>query len=261
MRALGARDAARNGSGQQHLVLQDIGGQVPGGVNLSTTHKFISNAGLASAMKAYVDGYHTRQRAGAPVIIAIGTNNDLTVDTAAGRTWAMNVVNPVRAYAARYPQITIAGANDIEPGFRAGVAETRAWLSGYLAGTHAPFVFNGSADGCSWHVPDVGCSNGWHATDLAGLAGALAPSRIVALPQVYNSEMAAQWALISRTAVLHHRPALRIVGPLTENVACGSDPNCPTMPSARAWQLLWQGLGRHHVRPASLPVQIDLDVR
>jgi hypothetical protein len=260
MRALGMQDAARNPGSTRHMVLMDIGGQVHNGVHLSTTRDFVSYRSLVSAMNAYVDGYHARMRSNAPVVIAIGTNNDLAVSTSSGRAWALQVVNPIRRHAERYPLMTIAGANDIEPGFRAGPAETRAWLNAYLASTTAPFIFNGSADGCSWRHSASLCNSGWTSRDLIGFAGAYAPSRTTALPQIYNDFMAGQWAQLARGAAKGHHP-LRIVGVLTENVACGNDPYCPTMPSWQAYRHLYASMRRVHQAPAELPYQVDLDVR
>jgi hypothetical protein len=157
--------------------------------------------------------------------------------------------------------ITVAGANDIEPGFRASPGETQAWLNGYLASTTAPFVFNGSADGCSAEHTLSDCNSGWSSRDIVRFAGVMAPERTLVLPQVYNDTMAAQWSQLARAAVAAgHRP-LQIVGPLTENQACAGDPSCPTMPSWQAYRRLMAGLRRMHVAPASLPYQVDLDVR
>jgi hypothetical protein len=261
MSYLGGLDARRNPSGIGHLVLLDIGGQVRNGVLLSATRRFLSYRGLVRAVVAYAGGYHGRQRHNAPVTIAVGTNNDLYTSRRAGHIWATRVVNPVRAATRRYRGITIAGADDMEPGFRAGPRATLGWLHGYLRSTQAPFVFNGSADGCSRRRPGSRCAHRWSARVLARLAGAAAPSRIVALPQIYNSAMAGQWAQIARTAKLVHRKPLRILGPLTEQAACGRDPSCPSMPSPRAWRLLRAQLHHARLHPVSLPVQVDLDVR
>lgn len=261
MHALGAADAARNPRGMTHLVLLDIGGQVRRGVRLSVVNRFVTYRALVAAVAAYARGYHVRQRRNAPVTIAVGTNNDLYATARAGRLWAVRVVNRLRRATAHLRGVTIAGADDIEPGFRAGPRRTRAWLRAYLRSTRAPFVFNGSADGCSTRTPGARCNHGWNAHALATLAGGAAPSRIVAIPQIYNHDMARQWAQISRTAKLDRRRALRILGPLTEQAACGHDPNCPSMPSPRAWRLLHRQLRRVGMRPRSLPVQVDLDVR
>jgi hypothetical protein len=260
MRRLGATDARRNPAGMGHLVLLDIGGQTRRGVRLSIIGRFVSYPDLVRAVNAYVAGYHSRQRGNAPVTVSLGTNNDLYTSAQAGRLWANQVVDPVRAAARRYPNITVAGADDIEPGFAAGPRATKRWLHAYLRHTDAPFVFNGSADGCSWTRPFSHCNRGWTARTLARLAGAAAPKRILALPQIYNRQMAGQWAQISRTARRVHHRELNIVGPLTEQRACGRNPACPSMPSHSAWWLLHHKLHAVGLRPRSLPLQVDLDI-
>jgi hypothetical protein len=157
--------------------------------------------------------------------------------------------------------MTIAGANDIEPGFSANAPSTRGWLRGFLAATQAPFIFNGSADGCFIGHSRTGCGSGWSPMDLVQLAGAMAPSRTTVLPQIYNTTMAKQWARLTLLARLRGLPQLDILGPLTENAACGNDPTCPTMPSSQAWRVLWNALHVLHIGPNSMPVQVDLNVR
>jgi hypothetical protein len=260
MRRLGEADARRNQGGMAHLVLLDIGGQGRHGVFLSIVDRFVSYPALVRAIDAYIAGYGSRQHAKAPVTISLGTNNDLYTSANAGRLWARKVVNPVRATARRYPDITVAGANDIEPGFSAGPWATKQWLHGYLRNTPAPFVFNGSADGCSWKRPASHCNRGWTAATLAALAGGVAPRRTLVLPQIYNWQMAGQWAQISRTAVRTRHTRLHIVGPLTEERACGRKPACPSMPSRAAWQLLHYKLHSVGLLPSALPVRVDLDV-
>jgi hypothetical protein len=261
MHALGAADARRNPAGRTHLVLLDVGGQVRTGVRQSVVNRYVSYRSLARAVSSYAAGYHSRQHRHAPVTIAIGTNNDLYTTRHSGRLWATRVVNPVRRATKRYRGVTIAGADDIEPGFRAGPGHTRAWLRGYLRSTRAPFVFNGSADGCSARHARSHCNHGWTARTLALLAGGAAPHRIVALPQIYNHAMAGQWAQISRTARLDRRHPLRILGPLTEQAACGRQRYCPSMPSRSAWRLLHHQLRIAGIPARTLPVQVDLDVR
>lgn len=259
MRALGRRDASQNTGRQQHVVLLDIGGQLGHGVLLSTTPHFVSYSGLSRAVIAYVRGYHSAQRRGAPVTVAIGTNNDLQTSARTGRIWARQVVQPVHRAARHYRGIVVAGASDIEPGFRVGPRGTQAWVRGFLRATRTPLIFNGSADGCSPASPFSRCAHGWTAGDLAWVAGAAAPRRISALPQVYNYTMADQWAMISLTAVRDGHRALRFHGPLTENAACRGEKNCPTMGSLRAWRALRNSLSL--LGPVSLPARTDLDVR
>ncbi|MGN6609530.1 MAG: fibronectin type III domain-containing protein, partial [Jatrophihabitans sp.] len=236
LRAMGATDAGYNPSGHRYLVLQDIGAQANGGVILSATTKWISYASLVSALEAYVDGYASTQKVSAPMLLAIGTNNDGMVSSAQGAIWADQVVDPVRAYAAKYTNITVAGADDIEPGFSATVSASRAWLTGYLGATTAQFVFNGSADGCPTSSGTV-CNNGWHTTDLNWLSGGAAPTRILGLPQIYNTAMPKQWHVISAAA-----QRIAFAGPLTEWTACDQAGGCSSASNVNAWQWLFSAI-------------------
>jgi hypothetical protein len=264
MRSEGATDAYYNPSGHGYLILLDIGGQdeYDGGVVLSATTRFVTYADLVADLKAYVDGYHSKQRASAPVTIAIGTNNDMDVSYGSGKSWAAKVVGPVAAYTRRhYSGITIAGANDIEPGFRAGYLATRQWLSGYLANTHAPFVFNGSADGCSWTAISQGCNNGWRMSGLYYLAAGAAPARMLNLPQIYNTTMAAQWKYISLTGVASGQPRINFGGPLTEWTACDQTNSCGSLTGHTAWTTMWNNLqSDSRLKVASLPYSTDLRI-
>jgi hypothetical protein len=263
MRAEGAADATANPSGHGYLVLLDIGGQdqVNGGVILSATTRFISYGDLVRDVNAYLDGYHSKQRSSAPVTVAIGTNNDIDVSAASGKVWATKVINPVRSYAARYTGIRIAGANDIEPGFRATYTQTKSWMSGYLAGTTAPFVFNGSADGCAWTVINRGCNNGWTMSGLYYLAAGAAPVRMLNLPQIYNTTMAGQWKYISLTGIAAGQPRIRFGGPLTEWTACAQTNSCGSLTGKTAWSVMWTNLqSDSRLKVSSLPYSTDLRI-
>ena len=263
MRAEGATDAYYNPSGHGYLVLLDIGGQdqYDGGVVLSAGVRFVTYRDLVACLKAYVDGYHSKQKASAPVTIAIGTNNDMDVSWASGRTWARQVVQPVVSYARRYPGITISGANDIEPGFRASYSQTKSWLNGYLASTDAPFVFNGSADGCSWTSTNAGCNNGWRMSGLYHLTAGAAPVRMLNLPQIYNTTMAAQWKYISLTGLSSGSPRINFGGTLTEWTACNQAHSCGSLTGRSAWQTMWSNLqSDNRLKVASLPYATDLRI-
>lgn len=263
MRAEGATDASFNPSGHGYLVLLDIGGQdqLDGGVVLSATTRFVSYTDLVADLKAYVDGYASKQRASAPATIAIGTNNDMDVSAASGKAWATLVVNPVASYARKYLGITIAGANDIEPGFRASYSATKNWLTGYLAATKAPFVFNGSADGCSWTLVNRGCNNGWNMAGLYYLAAGAAPVRMLNLPQIYNTTMAAQWKYISLTGVTAKHPKINFGGTLTEWTACDQTNSCGSLTGHTAWSALWKNLQSDlRLKVPSLPYSTDLRI-
>jgi hypothetical protein len=264
MRNEGATDAYYNPSGHGYLILLDIGGQdqYDGGVVLSATTRFVSYGDLVADLKAYVDGYHSKQKPSAPVTIAMGTNNDMDVSSASGKAWATQVVNPVASYIrGRYTGITIAGANDIEPGFRASYSATKAWMTGYLGATTAPFVFNGSADGCSWTNVNAGCNNGWNMSGLYYLAAGAAPIRTLNLPQIYNTTMAAQWKYISLTGVNARQPRINFGGPLTEWTACSQTNSCGSLTGHSAWSSMWSNLqSDSRLKVASLPYSTDLRI-
>jgi hypothetical protein len=263
MKAEGAADATANPSGHGYLVLLDIGGQdeTDHGVVLSAGVRFVSYANLVKDIDAYVDGYASKQRPSAPITIALGTNNDMDVTKASGADWANTIVDPVVAHAAAYTGITIAGANDIEPGFRGTYAQSKAWLLGYLGATKAPFVFNGSADGCSWTQSGRGCNNGWTMAGLDYLSGGAAPVRIIDLPQVYNDTMAAQWKYISLTGVAAGLPKIDFGGALTEWTACRQAGSCGSLTGTSAWTQVWGQLQSvPALKVASLPYSTDLRI-
>jgi hypothetical protein len=194
-------------------------------------------------------------------MIAIGTNNDMDVTAAAGAGWADRVVDPLVAYARGFTGITVAGANDIEPGFRGSYTSTRSWLNGYLNATSAPFVFNGSADGCAWTATNRGCNNGWTMAGLYNLAAGAAPTRTINLPQVYNTTMAAQWKYISLTGVNASKPRINFGGALTEWTACDQANSCYSMTGREAWSELWRQLqSSTHLKVGSLPYSTDLRI-
>lgn len=252
---MGATDASNNPSGHRYLNLLQVGGQdeTDKGALLSATTTFVSYPNVVAALKGYVDGYYSHQKPYAPVVIAIGTNNDVDVSMSAGLSWAVNVVNPVRQYAARYPNIEIAGADDIEPGFSATANQSAQWLSGYLNGTTARFVFNGSADGCSTVAANSACNNGWTSSVLQYLAGGAAPSRTMDLPQIYNYAMPLQWKFISLTGVNSGKAKLYFGGPLTEWTACTQAGSCGSITNVDAWNHLWSAI-------SSLPATRQYDM-
>ncbi len=244
MRKMGAIDASYNPSGHSYLVLLQIGGQdeYSQGVLLSAIARYVSYPTVVSAMKAYLDGYATTQKPYAPLTLAVGTNSDVDVSSSAGASWARNVVNPVAAYATRYSGATVAGANDIEPGFSATASQSRAWVSGYLGATTTKYVFNGSADGCSTSSAGSHCNNGWTAADLQWLSGGAAPTRTISLPQIYNYAMPLQWKNISLTGTSAGRPRIYFGGPLTEVTACGQAGSCGSISNVDAWNRLWSAI-------------------
>lgn len=258
MRAMGVADARANPRNHRYLNLLDIGAQAKGGVVLSATITFINYADLVYALESYLAGYASAQQYNAPAIIAVGTNNDGVVSKTTGLIWAQHVVAPLISWAEQHTRrITVAGANDIEPGFRATRTATSAWLSGFLAGGHAKFVFNGSADGCPVTTGKATCNHGWTTYDLHWLAGAASPKRILALPQIYNTDMPWQWQVISSV----HKQHLVFGGPLTEHYACAQARSCYSVTNPRAWSMLYSALRSNPVTSVNgMPYGPDLRI-
>jgi hypothetical protein len=261
-RAMGVADGAANPSNHRYLSLLQIGGQTTTGVVLTATSIYVSYSRTVTAMEAYLDGYASKQHANAPATIAFGTNNDMDVSSTTGALWAQQVVNPLVSYAKRYPNLTVAGANDIEAGFRGSIGASEAWVQGYLGATSALFVFNGSADGCSSTEAHSACNNGWRANSIAWMAGGYSPTRTLALPQIYNTTMAKQWRYLSITAVENGRKKINFAGPLTEYTACVlQHGGCGSMTNNSAWTALWGQLQiDSRARQTSLPYGTDLRI-
>jgi hypothetical protein len=232
-----------------HTVLLEFGAQTEDeqGVILTVTRVKESYAAIEAAMKAYLGGYGP---AGSPVTIAMGTNNDgdATVNNwktftanERGATWAA-VVKVVQAYAPA--NVTVVGANDIEPGFYSTQAQAAAWVSSFVA-SGARFIFNGSADGCpSTFGATSTCNYGWTMPQLYAMASG---PNTTALPQIYGAAQALQWANID----LAGGRGLVFAGVLTEH---GSDPAGFT--PAVGWSALYRTLTA--VKAVTLPGPVDL---
>lgn len=263
MHAEGVADAKANPSGHGYLIVLAVGGQDESrhGVILSAGIRFISYGDMVKNLQSYVAGYASAQRPSAPLTIAIATNNDIDVSRSSGASFANHVVIPVQTFARRYPGITIAGSDDMEPGFRAGYSATKSWLQGYLGATSAPFVFTGSADGCAWSYTGGGCNNGWTMSGLYYLSGGAYPIRMINLPQIYNTTMAQQWRYISLTGVQAGHPRINFGGALTEWTACRQAGSCGSLTGNSAWTAMWNQLrAEPALRPSSLPYSTDLRI-
>lgn len=233
--ATAAATLARTAGGTALTVLH-IGAQttknLPSpGVLLSVTTIRLTYAQLVGHLKGYIDAY-AGAAPGSPAVLVVDTNGsgDFTAYPAAARgaDWANQVVEPLAAYAARYPGISVVGGNDIENGFVATEAQVESWVKSYLAATSGPFIFTGAASGCPTTPGTIGgvCNNGWTVLQHYRLAGGLNPARIRVLPQIYVPAQAVQWANIDATG----GGGLTFLGSLDEYKACTADggTGCPS---------------------------------
>jgi hypothetical protein len=240
------------------VVLVDLGAQVHDrlAVQLTGSHNdVVPYSRLVSDLQGYVDSF--AQCMDGTATIAIGTNNDGNFEAGysaaeRGTQWADDVVDEVSAPVG----VTIAGANDIEPGFAGGLTDAQDWEGAFLAATDAGLIFNGSADGCptGFGHPGESCAYDWTERDLYGLAHA-DDGRIHALPQIYNAGMAAQWANIDATG----GGKIVFAGALTQAQVCASGGDCalPTYAAAEGWAALYRAIATVVERP-NIPAVTDL---
>jgi hypothetical protein len=260
-RGAGAANAAtmtREGTADagSSLVLLDIGAQRNDetGVQLTGTDDeahHIDYAGLVTALDSYVAAYGTGRDTGAVLIGTSNSADDWThyTGTMRGADWWRKVVSQVSAPAG----VSVVGASDIEPGFGTGkVSDAVKWKAAYQGTGYRPFVFNGSADGCpvDFGAPDKTCANGWTERDLLALAGG---QNTEALPQIYDSRQAIQWANIYQTGELISEQ-FDFLGALTENAVDG------TYPADQGWAALHNAGSAYNNRvqiPNVVALQVD----
>ena len=157
--------------------------------------------------------------------------------------------------------MTLAGADDVEASFGDTAVAAATWETSYLAGTTSNLVYTGSADNCPvtfGSAADCGAVSGqsganWTRANYAWLTQGLRPGRITALPQIYYSSQAVQWANIDVTA----GNAIIFAGALTEKAsACGAD--CAMTPS-QGWAALYHSISTI-AATVSIPAVTDLQV-
>jgi hypothetical protein len=278
MHAEGCTDARRNVQAGPHLTLLDIGAQSKtkapaGGVRLSATDIWVTYPQLVTAIEGYIDGYSACRALGTRVTIAVGTNSDGDFSHynagQRGADWGKLVVTPLQHHRTN-SSISVIGANDIEAGFDATELQAEQWITAYLGHAAGRFVYNGSADGCPTNLGATGIScyairdvdfpaqlHVWTQRQYYRMAHLISPDRIVALPQIYFTTQAGQWANIDRTGGGH----ITFIGSLTEIAAAGP---AGSFSAGQGWATLWQQLSTStHTQPDganSLPVATDLRI-
>ncbi|MHA3700952.1 hypothetical protein ACXR2U_02105 [Jatrophihabitans sp. YIM 134969] len=251
MRTAGCSDARAVPNGKKYLTFLAFGAQsthAPGGwgVNLTASTGLISNTAVVNAVKSYVDGYRGCMQPYSHLTVAVGTNNDgedAGLGAVGGKIWADQVVDPIAAYVNPGGRVTIAAANDIEPGFAGSPAQAVSWMQGFLANSGAPFVNTGSADGCPQTLGSTAtCNFGWTPKVLYDLTYGMMAARSLPLVQIYFTSMARQWANISLIGRNATGRAMTFAGPLTEVTACRQAGSCTSMGAVDAWHTLWNQL-------------------
>lgn len=183
------------------LVVLDVGGQRPDGSGtLLVDGVDASNAQIEAIGEAFAHGYwYCTGTADLTSVLSlvIGTNNSYyDVSATGGNTWA-SVVAAIAAAdrAAGYDsQVVVDGGNDLEPGWDSA-GNSEAWANGYTAAASTFYVDYGSADGCPMDsAVGAACAGDWTQHDVWYVSWGAGAAR--ALPEIYVSGNASQWAML-----------------------------------------------------------------
>jgi hypothetical protein len=209
--------------------------------------RFADNHKITVAMVAYAHGYVSCLPKGSKAFIEVarGTSNyHPTVPSAyeAGRRWA-RATNKFASILRREGldrHVAAAAADDAEPAWDPGFRKTRDFFHGFRAATHGHTLYDyGSLDG--------GVGAIWSARQAWYVAGGIRHTK--ALPEIYNSAMARQWAELARIARRRYHRGVRFAGVMTQGTSscsCGFRPHAARRELAHA--LVDQGV-RHVVLP------------
>ena len=188
--------------------------------------RFATNHRITNAMLGYARGYVHCLPAGstAAIEIARGTSNyhpDVPSAYAAGVRWARETNRLGRMLDRKGfdARIEAAAADDAEPAWDRSFRQTRQFLHGFRAAVHGHTLFDyGSLDG--------GVGAIWSARQAWYVAGGLRHTK--ALPEIYNSAMAREWAELARIARGRYHRAVRFAGVMTQGTPscdCGLRPS------------------------------------
>ena len=210
--------------------------------------RFASNDRITTAMVGYARGYASCLPRGssASITLARGTSNyHPAVPSAytAGVRWARatNRLGRVLREKGLADHVAAAAADDAEPAWDPGFHKTRDFFHGFRVASRGHTLFDyGSLDG--------GVGAIWSARQAWYVAGGI--RRTKALPEIYNSAMAREWAELARIARRRYHSDVEFAGVMTQGTsscACGLRPQA-------AHRVLARALAREGVEQAGLPL-------
>ena len=205
------------------------------GTLLTSVNTFASDASIQANVTDFLRGANSCSLTGTNLKIAVGTSNDNSEGlstsqlSAAGQAWA-NIVNASINYIHANSHITVYAADDIEVDYST-YAEAKAFIDGYHAGTTAllanygddPDGANGDGSSHSWTAQQM-----WYVTSGA-------PNE-VAIPEIYYSANATEWAQLSAWACNNIGRPVDILGTMAQNGYEGS------LSPDGAWQTMYNTL-------------------
>jgi hypothetical protein len=210
--------------------------------------RFAPNHKITSAVLGYAHGYVSCLPDGstASIEVARGTSNYHPTGPSAyeaGVRWARET-NRLQLMLGRKglaDHVEAAAADDAEPAWDAAFRRTRQFFHGFRAAVHGHTLYDyGSLDG--------GVGAVWSARQAWYVAGGLRHTK--ALPEIYNSAMAQEWADLARIARGRYHRAVRFAGVMTQGTpSC----DCGLRPS-EAYNALAQALDTQGIGQVPLPV-------
>jgi hypothetical protein len=210
--------------------------------------RFATNHRITNATAAYAHGYVRclPQGSTASIEIARGTSNyHPSVPSAyeAGVRWARETNKLGRRLVRKGlgGHVSAAAADDAEPAWDPTFYKTKHFFHGFRAAVHSHTLYDyGSLDG--------GVGAVWSARQAWYVAGGFRHTK--ALPEIYNSAMAREWAELARIARGRYHRAVHFAGVMTQGTpSC----DCGLRPTA-AHQALAQALGAQGIGHVPLPV-------
>jgi hypothetical protein len=217
LRAQGCEAGERRVGG---VVILDFGQPAYNGHTYGTnlfSGAFAGNAKITRAMLAYALGYSRclPKGSGLAISIARGTSNyhiDVPSSYQAGRRWGRETKRLQRLLEARglAAHVSAAAADDVEPAWDRTFHRTRDFFRGYRDAETGHVLYNfGSLDG--------GVGSVWNAKQIFYVASGM--KYAAAIPEIYNHEMARQWAEVAHLARhRYHRP-MKFAGVMTTHTS------------------------------------------
>jgi hypothetical protein len=204
---------------------------------------FAGNGDITRAMLAYAQGYDRclPRWSGDQISLARGTSNyhpSVPSVYRAGRKWARETMALQHMLRANHldDHVISAAADDVEPAWDPSFWRTRDFYRGYADSRVGHALYNyGSLDG--------GIVSGyWNVHQAFYVTGGMRYAR--AIPEIYNSTMAREWAALAQAAKhRYHRP-VRFAGVMTERTPSNHGVKPKDAHRMLVRQLAVQGRGR-----------------
>jgi hypothetical protein len=182
--------------------------------------RFATNRAITWAVKSYARGYSQclPKSSKAKITLARGTSNygqaSVPSTYTAGRLWAGATVafaNYLKRH--HFDHVTAAAADDVEPAWDREFHLTYNFFRGYGKSDHGYLLYNyGSLDG--------GVGGIWKLRQAFYVSGGMRSAR--AVPEIYNHEMARQWAELARLSYARYGKPIQLAGVMTQHwTSCG----------------------------------------